>query len=69
MTPIFPYSVWIHQDFGVVVVVKSRTLEDKMWEITLIERDGTVVLLESSEKDWIAKTRFVCELDEFDEQI
>ena len=66
MKPIMPESIWRHTDYGVVVVILSLVTDHKTWEITMVDREKNVIVIEVQPNEWLRKATFVCCIDELD---
>lgn len=63
MTPVLPFSLWKHNDYGMVVVTDSAVTADDSWKITFVSRGGGVhYTIEVPFMEWLEKTSFYGEM-------
>ena len=64
MNPIYPQSVWIHKEYGTIVVVVSLIMDNGFWEVTFADTDRNTTVIETNLEEWMRDTQYVCTLEE-----
>jgi hypothetical protein len=71
MTPLLPFSIWKHNQYGILMVLDSSVMADKKWEIYFQMRNDDIALIECEPMEWILNASFLCErndLQRYDEE-